>query len=525
MGSSKLGLRMKSFLILALTGLACSQQSHHQYFSPGQEYVYSYTGRILTGIPQIDSTFAGMSMEGEVYVQATSQNTVKMMMKNVKFGTFNEHLSGSTQQPTNWRNVKVESSTPLTSQYKQYMESPVEFSVEQGQFSTMKVSSEEPHWSVNFKKALVANLKVQQPRQSAQTEERRNPRFWYVQQQQDSQEHYYWTVMEEGIEGKCENTYHVSELPQYMAQEYEEGMFNSQVCQGKKYFQVLRNRDITKCQDSVIFLSSKGHKNCLVGNCDSENTKQTQTRLFGCGNSVNDFQLTGMINEGEMRQNVIAFNAEQVVTGTKQVLKLQRVQQISQQIPEVQSPRTCHDLTYEYPQVNRQSVNSRQEMREIMKSYMQQPRSLAFIPEITEKLSTEESKSQIIQRLQQIAQEIEDVENFAQKEIPSQLRNIKTVISIMKTEDIKQIFQSIQSLSCTQQQKQTIRNLFIDIVRNAGTPSTVMFLKEMIEQEQLTEVESYMVIATLNHYMKAPSEELIQQVFQLIKSQAVQKRF
>merc|ERR1719394_1199912 len=150
---------MKSLLILALAGLACSQQSYHQYFSPGQEYVYSYTGRILTGIP----------------------------------------LSGSTQQPTNWRNVKVESSTPLTSQYKQYMESPVEFSVEQGQFSTMKVSSEEPHWSVNFKKALVANLKVQQPQQSSQTEERRNPRFWYVQQQQDSQEHYYWTTMEEGI--------------------------------------------------------------------------------------------------------------------------------------------------------------------------------------------------------------------------------------------------------------------------------------------------------------------------------------
>merc|ERR1712235_213639 len=114
-------------------------------------------------------------------------------------------------------------------------------------------------------------------------------------------------------------------------------------------------------------------------------TLRILTRLFGCGNSVNDFQLTGMINEGEMRHNVIAFNTEQVVTGTKQVLKLQRVQQISQQIPEVQSPRTCHDLTYEYPQVNRQSVNSRQEMREIMKSYMQQPRSLAFIPEITEK--------------------------------------------------------------------------------------------------------------------------------------------
>merc|ERR1712142_1372231 len=163
MGSSKLELRMKSLLILALAGLACSYQPHHQYFATGQEYVYNYSGRILTGIPQIDSTFAGMSMEGEVIVQATSQNSFKMMMRNVKFGTFNDHLSGSSQQPTNWRNVQLESSTPLTSQYQQYMESPVEFTVEQGKFSTVKVNSEEPQWAVNFKKALVASIKVQHP--------------------------------------------------------------------------------------------------------------------------------------------------------------------------------------------------------------------------------------------------------------------------------------------------------------------------------------------------------------------------
>merc|ERR1712029_420053 len=97
-----------------------------------------------------------------------------------------------------------------------------------------------------------------------------NPKFWYAQQQQNlmpqnsQNNQYYWSVMEEGIEGKCENTYQVSELPQYMANEYEQGMFQSEICQGKKYFQVLRTRDITKCQDSVIYLSSKGHQNCLL---------------------------------------------------------------------------------------------------------------------------------------------------------------------------------------------------------------------------------------------------------------------
>merc|ERR1712098_763348 len=193
--------------------------------------------------------------------------------------------------------------------------------------------------------------------------------------------------------------------------------FKPEVCQGKKYFQILRTRDITKCQDSVIYLSSKGHQNCLVGNCASDNQKQSLTRFFACGNSVNELQITGVINEGEMRQNVVAFNTEQVVTGTKQVLKLQSVQQISQQIPEIQSPRTCHDLSYEYQQSDKQAVNSRQEMREILKSYLKQPRTSPFVPEITEKLS------------------------------PQQMRALKTVISIMKTDDIKQIFQSIQSIS------------------------------------------------------------------------------
>merc|ERR1719347_1077818 len=220
-----------------------------------------------------------------------------------------------------------------------------------------------------------------------------------------------------------------------------------------------------------------------------------------------------------MRQNVVAFNTEQVVTGTKQVLKLQFVQQISQQIPEIQSPRTCHDLSYEYQQSDKQAVNSRQEMREILKSYLKQPRTSPFVPEITEKLSTQQIKTQIVEKLQKIARELED------KEIPQQLRALKTVISIMKTDDIKQIFQSIQSISAPQQQKQIIRNLFVDIVRNAGSPSTIVFLKEMIEQEQLNELESYLVIATLSHYVRTPSEEVIHQVYQLIKSQAVQKRF
>merc|ERR1712168_200037 len=525
MGSSKLELRMKSLLILALAGLACSYQPHHQYFSTGQEYVYDYSGRILTGIPQIDSTFAGMSVEGEVIVQATSQNSFKMMMRNVKFGTFNDHLSGSSQQPTNWRNVQVESSTPLTSQYQQYMESPVEFTVEQGQFSTVKVNSEEPQWAVNFKKALVASLKVQQPQQSSQGEDRRNPRFWYVAQQQDSQEQFYWTTIEEGIEGKCENTYHVSELPEYLVTEYERGMLRPELCQGKKYYQVVRTKDITKCQDRSIYLSSQGHRNCLIGNCQAVNTKQSQTRYYSCGETAHSMELHGMISEGELQHNVVAFNTETVVTGTKQILKLQEIKTSPSNIPDVSSPKTSHDLSYEFPQSHGQArqISSRQDQREIIKELSKNPETQTFVPLApVDNIDTEKLKTEMVQKIQEIASEMSQSEQFAEKEIPSKLKSLKTILSVMKTKDLQQMYQRLQSSSSSsQEQKDTARTLYIEIVRNAGTSPCVMFLKQMIEQDQMSEIEKFLVVSTFTHYIKTPTEDLIHQIFHLIKSNAI----
>ena len=213
-----------------------------QLYSPGQEYVYDYYGRMMTGIPELDSTFAGLALQGKVVLQATQQHSYKLQMKDIKFGTFNDHLTGP--EPKNWRSVEVETSvnifmcpknifcpvepsTPLTGEYKQMLEIPVEFSVQEGELTSLKVSQQEPKWSVNMKKAIVSSLKIQLPQQSSkqqqEEEERRSPRFWYIQQQEQRQQQqegqnnlYVWSVMEEGIEGKCENTYQVTEIPEYM---------------------------------------------------------------------------------------------------------------------------------------------------------------------------------------------------------------------------------------------------------------------------------------------------------------------
>merc|ERR1712061_569873 len=529
-------LKMKSALILLIAGLASSSEL---YASPGQEFVYEYYGRMLTGIPQLDSTFAGMALKSKVIVQVTEQNLYKIQMKDVKYGTFNEKLSGPNSD--NWRSVEVESDIPLSGEYKKMLETPFEVKMSKygGEISSMKISTAEPQWSVNMKKGLVSSLKMTFPQESrfysSQQNMINNPRFAYIQQQSmvdwkniKGENPLFWTVMEEGIEGKCENTYQVSELPEYMIHDYEKGMFNTALCHGKKYFQILRTKDISKCVERNLFLSSKGHKNCLVGKCESENTKQTQTRFYACADSVTEIPYWhGVINEGEMKQSVLAFNTEPVVTGTKQVIKLEKIQKITNKMPEVPSPKECNDLTYEFPVTKSQSshITSRQSQREFFQSLTKQPESLTFIPFIFEGLNTEELKTQIVEKLSLVAQQLHSTELIAEKEVPSQLKALKTIISVLKTSELKQIFESIKSLSVTQEIKQTIRTLFIDLVRNSGSSPSVMFILDALKNEQLTEMENYYTIVTLSHYMKTPTEELIHEVFLTIKSPAIQTRF
>jgi len=492
---------MKSFLLFLFSAGVVSSQL---LFSPGSEYVYTYSGKILSGIPELDSTFAGLSLSGKVILQATSQNTFKLAMKEVGFSQFNEKFSG--MKPFNWRNVVTPATSPVIGMAKQYMESPVEFSITTGDLTSVKVSSSEPEWSVNFKKALITALKIQLPAQ--QTGE--VPSFW--------------VAMEEGIEGKCENTYQVTPLPEYLVKEYKEMVINPTLCQGKKFYEIEKARDITKCVERSVFMSSKAHKKCLLGNCDGVNTKSSVTKYFGCGESISTIQLHGIINEGELQQNVFAFNTEPVVTGTKQTLKLSAVKPLSTAIPSIQSPVTLKDLLYMFPKPAEKLMESHQQLQQHYQQLRKDPSIQTFLPEgSVDKISREEIKRKVVEKLSFVASQLAEIEHFGKKEIPSQLKSLKTVISILTTEDLNELYTIVKSYSAPKEIKDTMRTLLLETVRMAGTSPSVVFIKKMIEVQELSDMEAFMAITTLPHNIKTPTIELIDQVFELIKSPVIKK--
>merc|ERR1719474_1808710 len=261
-----------------------------------------------------------MAIECEVLLQGQgftaegpSNGVFKIALRNIKFNNFNEKLSGP--EPLNWKTLVTPATSPVPEALKVFLESPVQGEMEAWKIKKVTLSADEPEWSVNFKKALVAAIKVQLPAtmelpnqipRSHPMTYRHLPAFW--------------TVMEQGIDGVCENTY-----------------------------QVMRTRDITKCTERSLFVATRGHENCLVGGCNGVNRKVGMTRFLGCGTDTSDFQMHAIINEGEHQQNLLSFNTEKVMTGTRQVLALKEVRKTQTALPDIAAPRDVEDLLFEYP--------------------------------------------------------------------------------------------------------------------------------------------------------------------------------
>ena len=56
--------------------------SYPHLFTPGKEYVYIYSGKMLNGIPEVENYFAGVSITGKVIVQTVDSNSFKLAVSS-----------------------------------------------------------------------------------------------------------------------------------------------------------------------------------------------------------------------------------------------------------------------------------------------------------------------------------------------------------------------------------------------------------------------------------------------------------
>ena len=89
------------------------------YWESGKEYVYRYSGRLLTGIPELADVYSGIGINCTVHIQRSTSrsaddnddNTFLLSIKDPKYVRVNEKLEqespSSSSSTANWRQLRL----------------------------------------------------------------------------------------------------------------------------------------------------------------------------------------------------------------------------------------------------------------------------------------------------------------------------------------------------------------------------------------------------------------------------------
>ncbi len=163
-------MSLSDVLILCsvLSGLAAA--TGPLSFNPGQEYVFSYSGRLLTGIPELsESHYSGLGVRAQVVLTVRGNGEYGITIQDAKYTKINGELKPSSgaqgnqgQESTsstgpNWRNLELPNYSDLPASAAQSLRKPTVFKMNSGngEFESMTVDQNEPTWSLNFKKGIV----------------------------------------------------------------------------------------------------------------------------------------------------------------------------------------------------------------------------------------------------------------------------------------------------------------------------------------------------------------------------------
>jgi hypothetical protein len=150
-------LALGTLFLVVISGCAFATSSEWRW-QTGKQHVFEYSGRLLTGMPQMASHYSGLGINATVLIDVISQEKFQLSLEHPQFTRVNERLQARNSMDgpdgANWREVLLPEMSEVDSDVRQLLEQPLIFEVVRGEIRAAKISRDEPEWSVNFKKAL-----------------------------------------------------------------------------------------------------------------------------------------------------------------------------------------------------------------------------------------------------------------------------------------------------------------------------------------------------------------------------------
>jgi len=300
--------------------------------------VFSYLGS-LTGVSRIQNTPAVFSLtvkcklEAETIIVPRSRYGTKKLrvtLKNIMMDDFREEVGYIS--PTDWRDQMTSGNIDIPEISRAILESPFEVDIVNGEVHKVIMSSIETKETTMFKKVLLSALIIKLPPDTVN-------RLHGISMP-DS-----WTVPEHGVDGLCENSYIVSEIAQESLPEDDIKLMKLELCEDKKIFEVIRTRDVTKCQGRNLFMSQGRYEECHAGGCSGPQS-QIVTKYLGCGVSKDSIDLHGIVDFAEHPETE---EGETNIQTTLQFFTLDKVENIADVLPLIKDPQSTENVVYEHP--------------------------------------------------------------------------------------------------------------------------------------------------------------------------------
>ncbi len=341
----------------------------------------------------------------------------------------------------------------------------------------------------------------------------------------------FWKVQEESLEGLCDVTYQINELPPYMVRENLRRVAPLPKACGSitdaKFYEIVRSRDVSSCNlrsSSYLFLQP-GAVRCprAGGNCQGQSTRSSVTRYAACGTGRGDLNIQSVVNEGETEVDMVGYDAEKFVSGSKQNLTLIEEGPIGSKLPEPSSPIQTRSLAYD---MNLQSESSYTSLPTIVSKITGKriPEGLSaikvnylgkdgqFDPEVV--------VSEVVGTISDIVQTtLAHNNDQPQKDLPIRLLQVSRAFSVLQKAKIQQIYNQLKSkVGGSQEQLETLKNVFFDTLVMSGTNPAIEFFGESIVNKEINDVQAASLLTFLPNYVMVPTKEVMNGLFELVSS-------
>jgi len=516
-------LLLAALVSAVLTSVNRPQQSVR--LTVGQTYVYDYSSRLLTGVPQLADQYAGFEIRAQLILQSLSDSVVAMKLANIKVGKHNGPVGGNGFP-------SYDSSSPvmdhqMNPQYERELTKPIRFVYIEGKVKAFEADQSEPEWSLNMKKSILSLLNLNlQPKKiikSPKTNQINRPDVDLT----------VYPVYEEGIGGICETVYELNNIP-YAHNPDPDHAFVLNVTKTRNYDNCLTEPTIVNdnfdvrgcpwvCRKEKSFAAVPGYyptpdavtdpymSGCPCGKEPHESPVDSFNFVkYNISLQQSVPTIESIYSEGKTSYKT---NGDELLVITQQNLTLNGQGQANVNIAAIPRPQRHNELSFRIP---------KPQLPEGYKLPLDIPYYHLFgqpnIPEL---------QSLIPELLDSLSSDIVAGDVSASKDSMQKTVQIVNALAVLPQHALLSIFEEVavqgQSVRATQKE-QVQRKLFLDALPLAGSNQAALFIKNLIQQNKVTTFEAKELVEAVPQNLFLIDTETIDAYLELYQSPKVQSR-